>query len=62
MFIGKIIPSNPARAFLGYLNEKESKKKIVTDVFVKGDSAFLSGKCFCLYIIGVLGVYLCTFL
>lgn len=44
MFIGKIIPSNPARAFLGYVNEKESKKKIVTDVFVKGDSAFLSGK------------------
>lgn len=46
VFIGKIIPSNPARAFLGYVNEKESKKKIVTDVFVKGDSAFLSGKCF----------------
>lgn len=44
VFIGKIVPSNPARAFLGYVNEKESQKKIVHDVFVKGDSAFLSGK------------------
>ncbi|XP_046676184.1 long-chain fatty acid transport protein 4 isoform X2 [Homalodisca vitripennis] len=43
VFIGKIIPTNPARAFLGYVNEKESKKKIVHDVFTKGDSAFLSG-------------------
>ncbi|XP_075213342.1 long-chain fatty acid transport protein 4-like [Lycorma delicatula] len=43
VFIGKIVPSNPARAFLGYVNEKESEKKIVHDVFIKGDSAFLSG-------------------
>ncbi|XP_073987987.1 long-chain fatty acid transport protein 4-like isoform X2 [Rhodnius prolixus] len=43
VFIGKIIPSNPARAFLGYVNEKESEKKIVYDVSKKGDSAFLSG-------------------
>ncbi|BES89298.1 fatty acid transport protein [Nesidiocoris tenuis] len=43
VFIGKIIPSNPARAYLGYVNEKESEKKIVTDVFSKGDSAFISG-------------------
>lgn len=43
VFIGKIIPSNPARAFLGYVNQKDSDKKIVTDVFEKGDSAFLSG-------------------
>uniref|UniRef100_A0A1B6CWE8 long-chain-fatty-acid--CoA ligase n=1 Tax=Clastoptera arizonana TaxID=38151 RepID=A0A1B6CWE8_9HEMI len=43
VFIGKIIPSNPARAYLGYVNEKESEKKIVRDVFAKGDSAFLSG-------------------
>lgn len=43
VFIGKIIPSNPARAFLGYVNEKESEKKVVYDVFKKGDSAFLSG-------------------
>lgn len=43
VFIGKIVPSNPARAFLGYVNRKDSDKKIVTDVFEKGDSAFLSG-------------------
>ncbi|XP_065211613.1 long-chain fatty acid transport protein 1-like [Planococcus citri] len=43
VFIGKIISSNPARAFLGYVNKKDSEKKVVTDVFEKGDSAFLSG-------------------
>lgn len=43
VFIGKIIASNPARAFLGYVNQKESEKKIVRDVFERGDSAFLSG-------------------
>ncbi|KAL5288342.1 SLC27A4.2 family protein [Megaselia abdita] len=43
VFIGKIIKGNPAREFLGYVDEKASKKKIVTDVFVKGDAAFLSG-------------------
>lgn len=43
VFIGKIIPQNPSRAFLGYVDEDASKKKIVYDVFTKGDSAFLSG-------------------
>ncbi|XP_011314166.1 long-chain fatty acid transport protein 4 [Fopius arisanus] len=43
VFIGKIIPNNPHRAFLGYVDEKASERKIVSDVFVKGDSAFLSG-------------------
>lgn len=43
VFIGKIIPSNPSRAFLGYVDKEASKKKIVHDVFSKGDSAFLSG-------------------
>ncbi|XKL61134.1 hypothetical protein PGB90_008191 [Kerria lacca] len=43
VFIGKIIPSNPARAFLGYVDQKDTDKKVVTDVFEKGDSAFLSG-------------------
>lgn len=45
VFIGKIIPNNPSRAFLGYVDEEASKKKVVYDVFEKGDSAFLSGKC-----------------
>lgn len=40
---GKIIPNNPSRAFLGYVDKTASSKKIVRDVFKKGDSAFLSG-------------------
>ncbi|KAJ8970900.1 hypothetical protein NQ317_009052 [Molorchus minor] len=43
VFIGKIIPNNPSRAFLGYVDEKASQKKIVHDVFEHGDRAFLSG-------------------
>ncbi|XP_008209590.1 long-chain fatty acid transport protein 4 isoform X2 [Nasonia vitripennis] len=43
VFIGKIIPNNPSRAFLGYVDKKASKTKVVHDVFCKGDSAFLSG-------------------
>lgn len=43
VFIGKIVPNNPGRAFLGYVDEKASEKKVVYDVFTKGDSAFLSG-------------------
>lgn len=43
VFIGKIIPNDPSRAFLGYVDKSASKKKIVYDVFTKGDSAFISG-------------------
>jgi hypothetical protein len=43
VFIGKIIPDDPSRAFLGYVDKSASEKKIVRDVFKKGDSAFLSG-------------------
>ncbi|XP_045542356.1 long-chain fatty acid transport protein 4 isoform X1 [Papilio machaon] len=42
-FIGKINPSNPSRAFLGYVDKQASEKKIVRDVFKHGDSAFISG-------------------
>lgn len=42
-FKGKIIPNDPSRAFLGYVDKSASNKKIVHDVFKKGDSAFLSG-------------------
>ncbi|XP_015784455.1 long-chain fatty acid transport protein 4-like [Tetranychus urticae] len=42
-FVGKIIESDPSRAFDGYVDSEASKKKIVRDVFRKGDSAFLSG-------------------
>lgn len=43
VFVGKIMPGNPSRAFLGYVDKAASTKKIVKDVFKKGDSAFLSG-------------------
>lgn len=43
VFIGKIIPQDPSRAFLGYVDKSASEKKIVKNVFKKGDSAFLSG-------------------
>ncbi|XP_055705412.1 long-chain fatty acid transport protein 4-like [Phlebotomus papatasi] len=43
VFIGKIIEGNPSRAFLGYVDKAASEKKIVRDIFKKGDSAFLSG-------------------
>lgn len=44
VFIGKIKPNNPSRAFLGYVDKEASDKKIVRDVFTHGDSAFISGK------------------
>lgn len=37
------MPGNPSRAFLGYVDKAASSKKIVHDVFKKGDTAFLSG-------------------
>jgi hypothetical protein len=43
VFIGKIIAGDPIRAFLGYVDKSASEKKVVRDVFKKGDSAFLSG-------------------
>ncbi|XP_038118477.1 long-chain fatty acid transport protein 4 isoform X1 [Culex quinquefasciatus] len=43
VFIGKILPNNPSRAFLGYVDKGASEKKIVRDIFKKGDSGFLSG-------------------
>lgn len=47
VFIGKILPGNPSRAFLGYVDRKASDKKVVHDVFKKGDMAFLSGDIVC---------------
>lgn len=43
VIVGKIISTNPSRQFLGYVNNEESQKKVVRDVFDKGDAAFLSG-------------------
>ncbi|BFG05985.1 long-chain fatty acid transport protein 1 [Drosophila madeirensis] len=43
VFIGKIVKGNPCREFLGYVDTKASFKKVVYDVFAKGDMAFISG-------------------
>ncbi|EDW10817.2 long-chain fatty acid transport protein 4 isoform X1 [Drosophila mojavensis] len=43
VFIGKIVKGNPSREFLGYVDTKASSKKVVYDVFSKGDKAFISG-------------------
>ncbi|KAI2803774.1 hypothetical protein BLOT_007910 [Blomia tropicalis] len=42
-FVGKIIENDPTRAFDGYADKAANKKKIIYDVFRKGDCAFLSG-------------------
>lgn len=46
VFVGKINPNKAHSAFSGYADKKASEKKIIRDVFVKGDSAFNSGTCF----------------
>ena len=42
-FVGKIIANDPVREFKGYADKKATSKKVIYDVFKKGDSAFLSG-------------------
>lgn len=44
MFIGLIKEGNAMREFNGYLDKEASKRKIIRDVFVKGDKAFLTGE------------------
>ncbi|CEF71222.1 Long-chain fatty acid transport protein 4 [Strongyloides ratti] len=41
--VSTIKQSNPLLIFEGYLNKSETNKKVLTDVFKKGDSVFLSG-------------------
>ncbi|XP_022125784.2 long-chain fatty acid transport protein 4 [Pieris rapae] len=43
MFIGLISQRNAARAYHGYVDKSASNKKVETDVFSKGDAAFVSG-------------------
>lgn len=43
-FIGKIVQNDPVRDFHGYADKSATKKKVVKDVFKRGDHAFLSGK------------------
>ncbi|RWS00074.1 long-chain fatty acid transport protein 1-like protein, partial [Leptotrombidium deliense] len=42
LFVGKI-KDNPMQRFDGYVNRSESEKKVIKDVFKKGDSFFSSG-------------------
>lgn len=49
MFIGLIKEGNALREFNGYLDKEESKKKIIQDVFIKGDKAFLTGEYIYIY-------------
>lgn len=42
-FVGKIILNDASRAFDGYVDSEATAKKIIRDVYRKGDAAFLSG-------------------
>lgn len=42
-FVGKIIKTDPVRDFPGYVSKAATDKKIIHDVFRRGDTAFLSG-------------------
>lgn len=42
--VGKIKPGDPLREFDGYTTSDATKKKIIENVFSKGDKYFLSGK------------------
>ncbi|XP_072936406.1 long-chain fatty acid transport protein 4-like [Epargyreus clarus] len=43
MFIGLIAQGNASREYYGYVDKSDSNKKIIRDVFSKGDAAFVSG-------------------
>ncbi|XP_054282944.1 long-chain fatty acid transport protein 1-like [Macrosteles quadrilineatus] len=43
MFVGTIRQNDPTRQYHGYVNQDESKRKVIYDVLKKGDQAFLSG-------------------
>lgn len=42
-FVGKIVESDPTRSFDGYVNKEASSKKILRNVFKRGDAVFASG-------------------
>ena len=42
-FIGKIVRGDPVKDFEGYKDKEATKKKILADVFTKGDLYFRSG-------------------
>ena len=42
--VGRINQTNPARNFDGYINRKETSRKVISNVSTFGDSYFLSGR------------------
>lgn len=44
VLVGKIEPRNPMRSFSGYADREETSKKVIYDVFARGDQGFNSGK------------------
>lgn len=42
--VGKIVKGNALREFDGYVNKQATDKKVCSDVFRKGDQAFLTGE------------------
>ncbi len=42
--VGRIKKSSPVRNFEGYINRKETSRKVICDVKRKGDQYFLSGR------------------
>lgn len=45
--VSSIRKNNPLLIYEGYVNDKDSDKKILHNVFKDGDSAFLTGKQIC---------------
>lgn len=43
MFVGKINPKKTINSFAGYADKEASEKKILRDVFSKGDQYYNSG-------------------
>lgn len=42
--MGKIVKGDALREFDGYVNKQATDKKVCSDVFRKGDQAFLTGE------------------
>lgn len=40
---GQILATDPVSQFVGYVNKEETSRKIIENVFKKGDKAFISG-------------------
>ncbi|MEQ2190218.1 hypothetical protein GOODEAATRI_033532, partial [Goodea atripinnis] len=50
MLVGRISDTDPLRRFDGYADQDLNNQKIAHSVFQMGDSAYVSGKCFSVYV------------